>query len=201
MPRIRRAILSCHDKTGLIEFAKVLRDFEVELVATEGTHRVLDKAAIPSLPIADFTGVREILSGRVKSLHPSIHAGLLGIRDNKIHAEELNTYNYKWIDLVVVNLHPIETMTADPRLSPEELMDLVDIGGIAMLRSAAKNFRYVAVVVNPERYATVAHELRAHDGDIPFQMRFRLAQEAFQVTAAYDRTLAHYLEGCEPPEE
>jgi len=142
-----------------------------------------------------------LLGGRVKTLHPSIHAGLLGIRDRKAHVEDLKTFDYKWIDLLVTNLHPISSFISDDRLSPEEVMEQVDIGGVAMIRSAAKNFRYVSVVVNPDRYSTLTHELRAHEGQIPFQTRFRLAQEAFQVTAAYDRALAEYLERCEPPEE
>lgn len=201
MPRIQRAILSCYDKTGLADLARGLAEFDIELVATEGTHRFLAKEGIAAKPIGDFTGVRELLGGRVKTLHPSIHAGLLGIRDRKAHVEDLNTFNYKWIDLLVTNLHPIASLVADDRLSPDEVVEQVDIGGVAMIRSAAKNFRYVSVVVNHERYSALVHELRAHDGGIPFQMRFRLAQEAFQETAAYDRVLAEYLERCEPPEE
>jgi len=137
----------------------------------------------------------------VKTLHPKVHAGLLGVRDNKLHQEEMQTYKYEWVDMLVVNLHPLEELIANPAITPDEVVDQVDIGGVAMIRSAAKNFRYVTVVVNPERYASVAHELQAHEGSVPFATRFRLAQEAFSATAAYDRDLAEYLQGCEPPKE
>ena len=201
MGRIERVIISCHDKTGVVDLARVLRDFSVEIISTEGTQRVLQEAGIESKEIADFTGTRELLSGRVKSLHPKVHAGLLGVRDNKLHQEEMRTYEYAWVDMLVVNVHPLEELIATPAITPDEVVDQVDIGGVAMIRSAAKNFRYVTVVVNPDRYSSVAHEIQAHEGKVPFTMRFRLAQEAFSVTAAYDRDLAEYLQRCEPPEE
>ncbi len=201
MSRIERVIMSCHDKTGVVEFAGVLRDFNVEIISTEGTRQVLQDAGIDSREIADFTGARALLSGRVKSLHPRVHAGLLGLRDNKLHQEEMQTNEYEWVDMLVVNLHPLKELIANPAITPDEVVDQVDIGGVAMIRSAAKNFRYVTVVVNPERYVSVAHEMQAHEGSVPFTTRFRLAQEAFAATAAYDRDLAEYLQRCEPPEE
>lgn len=201
MAKIERAILSCYDKTGVVEFAKVLRDFDIELISTEGTRRVLSEAGIETQSIADFTGVREMMNGRVKSLHPKVHAGLLGIRDNKLHVEEMQTYQCQWIDLVAVNLHPLFDLIQETPLTPEEIIDQVDIGGMSMIRSAAKNHRYVVVVVNPKRYPSIIHELRAHEGEIPYSSRFRLAQEAFSRTAQYDETLARYLESCEPPKE
>jgi len=201
MSRIERVIISCHDKTGVVELAGVLRDFNVEIITTEGTRQVLQDAGIESKEIAEFTGARALLSGRVKSLHPKVHAGLLGVRDNKLHQEEMQTYEYEWVDMLVVNLHPLEELIANPAITPDEVVDQVDIGGVAMIRSAAKNFRYVTVVVNPERYTSVAHEIQAHEGNVPFTTRFRLAQEAFAATAAYDRDLAEYLQRCEPPEE
>ncbi len=201
MEKIERVIISCHDKTGVVELARVLRDFNVEIISTEGTRRALREAGIESKEIASFTGTRELLSGRVKSLHPKVHAGLLGIRDNKLHQEEMQTYEYEWVDMLVVNLRPLEELIANPAVTPDEVVDQVDIGGVAMIRSAAKNFRYVTVVVNPERYASVAHEMQAHEGSLPFSMRFRLAQEAFAATARYDEVLAEYLQRCEPPEE
>ncbi len=201
MPKIERAILSCYDKDGLVEFAKGLREFDIELISTEGTHAALSDAGVETCGIGDFTGVREMMNGRVKSLHPKVHAGLLGIRDNKLHVEEMQTYQCQWIDLVVVNPHPIDALLTDSALTPEEIIEQVDIGGVAMVRSAAKNHRYVGVVVNPERYPSVLHDLRAHEGSLPFKTRFRLAQEAFACTAQYDKTLAEYLQSCEPPEE
>lgn len=201
MARIRRAILSCYDKTGIVDLAKALRDFGVEIISTTGTLKVLQGAGIEALSIADFTGVSEMLDGRVKSLHPSVHAGLLGIRDNKLHIEQMQALNYGWVDLVAVNLHPLEQLMEQPGITVEEVIEQTDIGGTAMIRSAAKNFRYVAVVVNPTRYATVIHELLAHDGEITFATRYRLAQEAFACTAAYDKTIAEYLRSTEPPKE
>lgn len=201
MSTIRRALLSCYDKTGVVEFAQVLQALDVEIISTEGTHRTLAEAGIESTEIADFTGVREMLGGRVKSLHPSVHAGLLGIRDNKLHAEEMATYEFQWIDLIAVNLHPLANIISTPEISLDEVLEQIDIGGVAMIRSAAKNFRYVTVAVNPERYKTLIHELQANEGAVPFATRFRLAQEAFAATAEYDRVLAEYLAQCEPPEQ
>lgn len=201
MSTIQRAILSCYDKTGVAELARVLQEFGIEIVATEGTRKALGDAGIESIGIGDFTGVREMMNGRVKSLHPKIHAGLLGVRDSKLHAEEMQTYGYEWVDMVVVNLHPVHALINEPSSTPEEVFEQIDIGGMAMLRSAAKNYRYVTVVVNPERYTAVAHELRAHEGNVSFSTRFRLAQEAFNSTAQYDQELAEYLRRCEPPEE
>ncbi|HIA48166.1 MAG TPA: IMP cyclohydrolase [Candidatus Hydrogenedentes bacterium] len=201
MPKITRAILSCYDKTGIVELAEALTGFGVELITTEGTHRKLEAAGIESRRMVDFTGVREMLGGRVKTLHPKVHAGLLGIRDNKLHCEEMQTNEFEWIDMVVTNLHPIDDIIGDSVSSPEEVIEQLDIGGIAMVRSAAKNFRYVTVAVNPERYSTLIHELQAHDGSIPFKTRYKLAQEAFSATAKYDETLASFLLDSEPPEE
>lgn len=201
MPKVERAIISCYDKTGLVDLAGVLREFEVEMICTEGTRRVLADAGIETLGVAEFTGVREMMNGRVKSLHPKIHAGLLGIRDNKLHEEELQAYGCQWIDMVVVNLHPVDRLMGTKAITPEEIIEQVDIGGTSMIRSAAKNFRYVTVAVNPERYSTLMHELKAHEGTIPFPTRYRLAKEAFACTAKYDETVAEFLRSCEPPEE
>lgn len=201
MPKIQRAILSCHDRSGIVEFAEALKQLGVDIFSTEGTRHVLGEGGIEAGSIADLTGSREMLSGRVKTLHPRVHAGLLGLRGNKIHEEEMQTYQCDWIDLVVVNPRPLNEVIAGGASTQEEIVDQIDIGGIAMIRSAAKNFRYVSVVVNPERYVTLIHELRAHDGELPFPTRFRLAQEAFSLTAEYDRVLSEYFRSWEPPEE
>jgi len=201
MSRIARAILSCHDKTGICDLGRVLAEFGVEIISTAGTRTTLEEAGIETVSIADFTGVQEMMDGRVKSLHHKIHAGLLGIRDNKLHFEQLQAYECQWIDLVAVNLHPIEAVIENPTATLEEVIDQIDIGGMAMIRSAAKNFRYVTVVVNPERYPAIIHELRAHDGEIPFATRYQLAQEAFACTADYDRRIAEYLDRATQEEE
>jgi len=200
MSKIQRAILSCYDKTGLVEFARFLREYGVELVSTSGTMNVLSEAGVEAINIGDFTGVPEMLSGRVKSLHPRVHAGLLAIRDSKLHVEQMQAYEFPWIDLVVVNPKPLSQIVLRSGEAIDEVFEQTDIGGIAMIRSAAKNFRYVTVAVNPQRYPTLMHEMRAHEGKIPFATRYRLAQEAFSCTADYDRALADFLRNAEPPQ-
>jgi phosphoribosylaminoimidazolecarboxamide formyltransferase/IMP cyclohydrolase len=198
---LQRAILSCHDKTGIVELAQLLHELGVEIVSTSGTLHVLQEAGIPAISIADFTGTPEMLGGRVKSLHPRVHAGLLALRDNKLHVEQMQEHLMEWVDMVVVNLPPLDELIGHPATTIEEVLQQTDIGGTAMIRSAAKNFRFVTVVVNPKRYPTLMHELRAHDGDVPFALRYKLAQEAFYCTADYDRAIADYLRSKEPPAE
>jgi hypothetical protein len=199
--RIERAILSCFDKTGLVEFAKVLEEFGVEIISTSGTLKTLTGAGVTVKGISDYTGVREMLDGRVKSLHPKVHAGLLGIREKKVHQEEMQSANYPWIDLIVVNFQPLSELMEKANTALDEVMEHIDIGGNAMIRSGAKNFRYVSVAVNPEMYTKIIHEMKAHDGQIPFPMRYRLAQEAFAYTARYNQTIADYLKNTEPPRQ
>ncbi|MFO7975689.1 MAG: hypothetical protein R6V12_13755 [Candidatus Hydrogenedentota bacterium] len=197
MTPIKRAIISCHDKSGLVELAQLLNELGVEIISTAGTLHILEKAGIHAINMADYTGVEEMMDGRVKSLHAKIHAGLLGIRDNKLHVEQLRAYGYEWIDLVVANLQPINPLMAQPGITPEEIIEQIDIGGVSMIWSAAKNFRYVGVVVNPGRYTGVMHELRAHGGALTFETRHRLAREAFACIAQYDQVIADYLKNAE----
>lgn len=201
MPEIRRAILSCFDKTGVVELAGLLREMDVELISTSGTLTVLREAGIDALSIEEYTGVPEMMGGRVKSLHSKVHSGLLGLRDSKLHCEQMQAYEMQWVDMVVVNLRPLADIFEQPGITTEEVLDQADIGGVAMIRSAAKNFRFVTCVVNPERYSSVMHELRAMEGEVPFATRYRLAQEAFALTAAYDAEIADYLATTIPPEE
>ena len=201
MDKVERAVLSCYDKTAAVELAQCLREFDVTIISTAGTLKVLHDAGVEATGIAEFTGVEEMMDGRVKSLHPKVHAGLLGIRDNKLHVEQMRAHEFKWVDLVAVNLHPLDALCDTPGITPEEVIEQVDIGGTAMIRSAAKNFRYVTVAVNPARYKTIMHEMRAHDGAVSFATRYRLAQEAFACTAGYDAFIADYLRRTEPPKE
>jgi phosphoribosylaminoimidazolecarboxamide formyltransferase/IMP cyclohydrolase len=201
MPRITRAILSCHDKAGVVELAQLLRAYDVEIISTAGTMEVLQEAGVEVRSIADFTGVPEMMEGRVKSLHPKVHAGLLGVRDSKLHSEQLQSNNYEWVDMVVVNLHPVENVVQVPGITLDEVVEQIDIGGNAMIRSAAKNFRYVTVVVNPDRYPTLMHEIQANDGSVNYATRYRLAQEAFECTAQYNQVIADYMRSAEPGEE
>ena len=134
----RRAIVSCYDKTGVVELAKVLREYDIEIVSTAGTLKTLAEAGIEAVNIGDYTGVSEMMDGRVKSLHAKIHAGLLGVRDKKLHVEQLRAFNYDWVDFCIVNLHPAADIIAKPNVTLDEVVDQVDIGGTAMVRSAAK---------------------------------------------------------------
>ncbi len=197
MARIRRAIMSCHDKAGLVELAKLLASFDVEIISTAGTLRELREAGIDAVSLADFTGMQEMMDGRVKSLHPKVHAGLLGLRDNKLHFEQLQANECAWIDLAVVNLHPVQSLIAKPGITLDEVIEQIDIGGATMIRSAAKNFRYVTVVVDPRDYTTIMHEVRAHDGEITYPTRYRLACTAFAHTAEYDAAIAQYLSSAQ----
>lgn len=199
--KIQRAVLSCYDKTGVVEFAQLLQELGVEIISTSGTLDVLRREGIEALSIAEFTGVPEMLDGRVKSLDSKIHAGLLGIREDKVHCEQMQAQGLKWVDLFIGNPRPIGELMERPSVKVDEVMSQVDIGGIAMIRSAAKNFRYVTVAVNPARYATVMHELRAHEGEVSFALRYKLAQEALVAVAQYDLALADFLRDHEPGED
>lgn len=201
MSKIKRAILSCYDKTGIVELAELLVSMEVEIISTSGTLKVLQDAGIPAKSISEFTGVPELLDGRVKSLHWKVHAGLLGIRDKKLHMEQMQEHGLEWIDLLVANPKPLETILEQPGIGLDEVIDQVDIGGTAMIRSAAKNFRYETVVVNPQKYPALMHELRAHECEVPFTMRYALAQEAFTMISEYDKSIADYLTSAQPPEQ
>lgn len=198
MTKIRRALVSCHDKTGIVELARLLETFGVEIISTSGTLALLQDAGISALSMADYTGVPELLDGRVKSLHPKVHAGLLGNRDNKLHGEQLCAYGWGWIDLAVINLQPLADLMNFPDIKAPEVLDQTDIGGAAMIRSAAKNFRYVTVAVNPDSYPLLMHELRAHECETSFDTRFRLACEAFECVAAYDTAIAGFLHAHAP---
>ncbi len=201
MAPIKRALLSCYDKSGVVELASLLREFGVEIICTAGTLETLRKAGVEAVSLAEYTGVEEMMDGRVKSLHPKVHSGLLGIRDNKVHAEQMRAHDYEWIDFVGVNLHPLEELSRRPGVAVDEVIEQIDIGGTAMVRSAAKNFRYVTVVVNPGRYKAIMHELHAHNGEVPFTSRYRLAQEAFEYTARYDKFISDYLRRADLPKE
>jgi phosphoribosylaminoimidazolecarboxamide formyltransferase/IMP cyclohydrolase len=188
---VRRALLSVSDKTGLLELARALVARRVELISTGGTARLLAEAGIPATEVAAHTGFPEIMDGRVKTLHPKIHGGLLGRRgtDDAIMA----AHGIAPIDLLIVNLYPFAATIARPGASYEEAIENIDIGGPAMLRAAAKNHADVLVVVDPEDYAAVLAELDAHQGGSEFATRARLAAKAFAHTARYDTMVAAYL--------
>ena len=191
--KITRALISVSDKTGLVEFARELARLDVELLSTGGTAALLKKEAIPVTEVADFTGSPEILDGRVKTLHPKIHGGLLYLRDNKDHIEQARANGIKPIDLVVVNLYPFEATVAKPNTTLEEAIEQIDIGGPSMLRSAAKNYRSVTVLVDPADYEDVLANIRDNNGETTLKMRERLAIKVFVTTSGYDAAIANYF--------
>jgi phosphoribosylaminoimidazolecarboxamide formyltransferase/IMP cyclohydrolase len=196
---IRRALLSVTDKSDLIPFAQALASHRVELVSTGGTARALRDAGLPVRDIADLTGFPEMLDGRVKTLHPNVHGGILHIRSNPEHQAAVAAHHIQPIDMVVVNLYAFEKTAARPGVTTPELIENIDIGGPSMLRSAAKNFEDVAVVSSPAEYPDLIAELAANAGQLSQPTRWRLAQQAFATTAAYDAAIASTLEALPPP--
>jgi phosphoribosylaminoimidazolecarboxamide formyltransferase/IMP cyclohydrolase len=190
---IRQALLSVSDKAGLIDFAKALRVFGVDLISTGGTRKTLADAGLPVRDISDVTGFPEILDGRVKTLHPKIHAGILAIRGDAKHMATLESHGIGTIDLVVCNLYPFEKTAAKPGASHEEIVENIDVGGPSMLRAAAKNYHDVAVVTDPGQYAELLAELNANGGATTLATREKLAATAFARTATYDRAIADYF--------
>ena len=193
MVKIRRALISVSDKSGVVDFALGLHKLGVEILSTGGTAKALREARIPVIEVSDYTGFPEMLDGRVKTLHPKIHGGLLALRDNPQHMESLKAHNIGLIDMVVVNLYPFEKTIQKPGVSIEEAIENIDIGGPSMLRSAAKNHRSVAVVCNPERYAAVLAELKENGGCLSERTRQELGIEVFRVTSHYDAAIYRYF--------
>ncbi len=201
MIQIRRALISVSDKTGIIDFARALSAGGVELLSTGGTATAIAEAGIPVKQVSDVTGFPEILDGRVKTLHPKIHGGLLGVNNNAQHQKQMRDLGIEPIDMVIVNLYPFEQTVARPDVTLEDAIENIDIGGPAMLRSAAKNNRHRAVLCRPSQYPAVAEELRAHGGCLSEETCFRLACDVFRATAAYDAAIAAYLSRKTSPEE
>ncbi len=193
MPRIRRALLSVSDKTGLIDFARGLVSLEVELISTGGTATTLTGAGLPVTNVSDVTQFPEMLDGRVKTLHPAVHGGILADRSKPEHMETIATHDIAPIDLVVVNLYPFRETVARPGVSRAEAIENIDIGGPAMVRSAAKNNASVTIVASPGDYPSVLSEMRINGVELSQQTRSRLAAAAFRHTAQYDTAIADYL--------
>ena len=191
--RVERALLTVHDKRGVVDFARALADLGVEIISTGGTASEIAGAGIDVRPIEDYTGFPEILDGRVKTLHPSIFAGLLAVRSREEHRETLAEYGIAPIDLVVVNLYPFERTAARRGVSDEEVIEHIDIGGPTLIRAAAKNNAHVGVVVRPESYDAVIEELNETGGSLSAQTRESLATEAFGATARYDAAISRWF--------
>jgi phosphoribosylaminoimidazolecarboxamide formyltransferase/IMP cyclohydrolase len=193
MNPIQRALISVSDKTDLLEFARVLVDRKVEILSTGGTAKLLRDNRVPVIEVADYTGFPEMLDGRVKTLHPKVHGGILGRRDLPAHVSAMQSHAIPPIDLVVVNLYPFEATVAKPGCTLEEAIENIDVGGPAMVRAAAKNHGSVAVVVDAADYRRVLDDMKANNGAVSDATRFHLAAKAFEHTARYDGMIANYL--------
>ncbi len=199
MPKIQRAILSVTDKTGVVEFARALAQSGVELISTGGTAKLIREAGVLVRDISDLTGFPEMLDGRVKTLHPKVHGGILHVRGNQQHLAAIAEHAILPIDMVVVNLYAFEKTAAKPGVHFEELIENIDIGGPSMIRSAAKNFHDVAIVTSPADYADIMRELETSGGALSLETKWRLAKKAFATTAAYDSAIATALERIPQP--
>jgi phosphoribosylaminoimidazolecarboxamide formyltransferase/IMP cyclohydrolase len=193
MTVIKTALLSVSDKTGVVEFARALAGRGIKMLSTGGTAKLLHDSGIAATEVSDHTGFPEMLDGRVKTLHPTIHGGILARRDLPAHVEAIRQAGIETIDLVVVNLYPFTQTIARAGCTLEEAIENIDIGGPAMVRSAAKNHAHVAVVTDPADYAAILHEIQTTNGAVGAPMRFALAQKAFSHTAAYDGAISNYL--------
>jgi phosphoribosylaminoimidazolecarboxamide formyltransferase / IMP cyclohydrolase len=191
---IKRALISVSNKTGLVEFATRLSRHSIEIISTGGTAKSLKEAGLNVRDVSDLTGFPEILGGRVKTLHPKVHGGLLAIRNNADHQLQVSQNDIQYIDLVVVNLYPFKETVARDDVTVEEAIENIDIGGPSMIRSAAKNFEDVLVIVDPSDYVTVADEMDANSAEVSRATRLRLARRAFETTANYDAAISEYLE-------
>ena len=191
LKKVSRALISVSDKTGIVEFAQALTAQGVEILSTGGTFRLLTENSIPATEVSDYTGFPEMMDGRVKTLHPKVHGGILGRRgtDDAV----MQKHGIKPIDMVVVNLYPFAATVADPNCSLPTAIENIDIGGPTMVRSAAKNHKDVAIVVNASDYQSVLDEMQANQGQLDYSSRYQLMIKAFEHTAAYDGMIANYF--------
>jgi phosphoribosylaminoimidazolecarboxamide formyltransferase/IMP cyclohydrolase len=196
--KIQRALLSVTDKTGLVDFARTLSALGIELISTGGTAKLLRDSGTPVKDVSELTGFPEMLDGRVKTLHPKVHGGILHRRDDPKHVAAVEEHGIQPLDMVVVNLYAFEKTAAKPGVAFQELIENIDIGGPSMIRSAAKNFEDVAVVTSPTDYQPVGEELQRERGALSKATKWRLAQKAFATTAAYDGAIASTLQGISP---
>ena len=190
--KIKRAIISVSNKLGAVEFAKKLSKAGVEIISTGGTMKAIRAAGIPVTYVSDVTGFPEIMNGRVKTLNPRIHGGILAVRDNPEHVQQMKENGIVPIDMVVVNLYPFKMTIQKPDATLEDAIENIDIGGPAMIRAAAKNFKFVTVVTNPDSYEKIA-KMISETGEVDYATRKKLAAEAFAHTAEYDTVIANYL--------
>ena len=190
--KIKRALISVSNKLGAVDFAKSLSKCGIEIISTGGTMKAIRAAGIPVTYVSDITGFPEIMDGRVKTLNPKIHGGILAVRDNPEHLKQMKENNIQPIDLVVVNLYPFKATIKKENATLDEAIENIDIGGPAMIRAAAKNFKFVTVVTNPEKYEEIA-KIISETGGVDYDTRKKLSAEAFAHTADYDLMIADYL--------
>ena len=190
---VRRALLSVSDKTDLVPFARALADRGVEIVSTGGTHRALVEAGLEPIAVDDLTGFPEMMDGRVKTLHPTVHGGILARRDDEAHRAAMEEHGIGGIDLVCVNLYPFERTIREEGTTTEQAIEQIDIGGPAMVRSAAKNHDHVVVITSPSQYDQLVSELQEEDGATGLDLRREFAAGAFARTAEYDATIAAWM--------
>ncbi|MEK6562146.1 MAG: bifunctional phosphoribosylaminoimidazolecarboxamide formyltransferase/IMP cyclohydrolase, partial [Candidatus Binatota bacterium] len=196
MAKVQRALISVSDKKGVVEFSRGLSELGIEIVSTGGTATLLRQNSIAVKDVSEITGFPEMMDGRVKSLHPKIHGGILALRDHPEHLAQMKSHGILPIDLVVVNLYPFEATVARGAAFAE-IVEQIDIGGPSMVRAAAKNHEHVAVVVDPGDYGSVLAELRDQRGELSADTRFRLVCKAFQHTARYDGVISNYLDSLD----
>lgn len=194
MAKIQRALISVTDKTGVTEFGKALAGFGVEILSTGGTAKALAQAGINIKEVADFTGFPEMLDGRVKTLHPKVHGGILAIRTRAEHVEAMNLHGIVPIDMVVVNLYAFEKTVANPSCTLEDAVENIDIGGPTLLRAAAKNYPFVTVLTDPSDYVEVIKEMTESQGHVSEAFNFRMAKKVFKLTSHYDTAISRYLD-------
>lgn len=193
MPGINRALISVSDKEGVVEFAKTLSDMGIEIISTGGTAKTLSEAGIKVTGISEVTGFPEMMEGRVKTLHPAVHGGLLADRSKPDHMRQIEEQGIKPIDLVAVNLYPFAKTIANPDVSLQDAIENIDIGGPSMVRSSAKNFASVTIIVDPSDYNKVLEEIQTGNGETSYETRSKLAAKAFAHTAAYDTMISAFF--------
>jgi phosphoribosylaminoimidazolecarboxamide formyltransferase/IMP cyclohydrolase len=196
MNKVSTALISVTDKSGIVDFARSLEGLGIEILSTGGTARTIRDGGVKVLDISEYTGFPEMMDGRVKTLHPKVHGGLLGRRDNQQDIQMMRIHGIKDINMVVVNLYQFEQTISREGCTLEEAVENIDIGGPSMLRSAAKNFRYVTVIVDPSDYPLVLKEIR-ESGQTTLKRRLELAKKVFNHTWQYDRAISDYLEGVQ----